>query len=128
MVKLSAGGYTVAALTKGGCIYAWGRQAPGTSNRCPALPDLQGFPNYIEVGDDKDIRDLGLGDSHAIVLTTDDDVFVVGDNSNGQLGIHGAACQTWTKLEFETPPGHGIVGVAAGPRCSFILTKSRTYL
>ena len=125
MVKLSAGGYTVAALTKGGSIYAWGRQAPGTSNGCPAISDLQGFPNYIEVCDEKDVRDFGFGDSHAIVLTTDDDVFVVGDNSSGQLGIlHGAACQTWTKLEFERPPGHSIVGVAAGPRCSFIVTKS----
>ena len=123
--QICAGGYTLAALTVGGSIYVWGRQNPGTPNRGPAFADLQAFPNYIEVDGDKDVKDFGLGDSHAIALTADGSVYVVGDNGNGQLGIQDVTCTVWTKLDFAPPQGHEVVGVAAGPRSSFILTKSQ---
>ncbi len=125
MWQVHAGGYTVAAVTEGGSIYAWGRKPPGASSRCPAFADLQGFPNYVEVDGDKDIKDFGLGDSHAIALTTEGIVYVVGDNSSGQLGIQDVTCTVWTRVDFALPAGQLVVSVAAGPRSSFILTKSQ---
>jgi alpha-tubulin suppressor-like RCC1 family protein len=54
-------------------------------------------------------------------------VYVVGENANGQLGLGEvgkgvSGTDGWLKLRFEAPEGSKIVGVAAGPRSSFILT------
>ncbi|KAJ6440748.1 regulator of chromosome condensation (RCC1)-like protein [Purpureocillium lavendulum] len=119
---VSAGGYTLVALTESGNIYAWGTPTSGTHRRGQALHGLGGIPNYVEVDGGKDVLDVALGDSHAIALTTDGSVYVVGNNSNGQLGLGREVelAHSWTKLSF--PSGHEIAGVAAGPRSSFILT------
>ncbi|GJN73374.1 hypothetical protein PLIIFM63780_007438 [Purpureocillium lilacinum] len=120
--KISAGGYTLAALTESGDIYAWGMPTGGTHRRQQALRGLGGIPNYIEVDGGKDVFDVALGDSHAIALTIDGSVYVVGSNSNGQLGLGTTVerAESWTRLDLSD--GHQISGVAAGPRCSFILT------
>ncbi|UNI16096.1 hypothetical protein JDV02_002567 [Purpureocillium takamizusanense] len=120
--KVSAGGYTLAALTESGGIYAWGMPTSGTHRRQQALPGLTGIPNYIEVDGGKDVLDVALGDSHAMVLTVDGSVYVVGSNSNGQLGLGSTVkrVESWTRLSISEE--HQVSGVAAGPRSSFILT------
>lgn len=98
----------------------------GAQRRQPPFLTLCGVPNYVEVDDGKDVQDVALGDSHAIALTTDGSVFVIGDNSSGQIGLGKTArehVQSWTKVSFDAPDGHEIVAVAAGPRSSFILTS-----
>lgn len=123
--KVAAGGYTLAALTEGGGLYIWGMQSPGSQSRHPAFSDLSGIPNYIEVDGEKDVRDIALGESHAIALTTDGCVYVVGDNTNGQLGLGSYSegpVDSWLELPFNAPPGWDIIGVEAGPRSSFIVT------
>ncbi|CAK7198921.1 hypothetical protein SEUCBS139899_001589 [Sporothrix eucalyptigena] len=76
IVKLAAGGYVLAALTRGRDLYCWG----GYPGRRPmVLEDLTGEPSPIVVlvtadeGNDKeaDIADIGVGDGHMIVLTAD---------------------------------------------------------
>lgn len=74
---------------------------------------------------DKDVRDVAVGDSHAVALTTDGAVYVIGDNGNGQLGLgegFGQRIDTWKRVDLEKLGGAAVVGVAAGPRASFILT------
>lgn len=123
--KVAAGGYTLAALTEGGGLYLWGMQSPGSQSRHQAFADLSGIPNYVEVDGEKDVQDIALGESHAIALTTDGCVYVVGDNTNGQLGLGNGSkspVESWLKVSFNRPSGWDIVGVEAGPRSSFIVT------
>jgi regulator of chromosome condensation len=123
VAKIAAGGYTVAALTTSGSLYFWGRESAGVHRRAQAIPGLTEIPNYVEVGGDRDVKDVAVGDSHALCLTDDDAIFVIGGNDNGQLGLGRdvARVSAWTELPLELPAGHECVGVAAGPRSSFIL-------
>ncbi|PHH90282.1 hypothetical protein CDD83_4083 [Cordyceps sp. RAO-2017] len=128
IMQVSAAGYTLAALTESGAVYLWGRPPHGTHRRRQALLTLNRVPNYVEIDGGKDVQDVAVGDSHVIALTTDGSIFVLGDNTNGQLGLgkNGIGeVQSWTKAPFHLPDGHEAVAVAAGPRSSFILTAAR---
>jgi alpha-tubulin suppressor-like RCC1 family protein len=100
--------------------------APGSHSRHNAFQDITELPNYFEVDGDKDVQDIGLGESHAIALTTDGCTYIIGSNSNGQIGL-GKDVQdpilSWEKMNFTPPEGWAIVAVEAGPRSSFIVTE-----
>lgn len=127
VLHITACGYTVAALTKSGSVYIWGRTSPSRPQEPPFIPGLSPFPNYVEIGQDLDIQDFALGEAHAIALTTDGDIYVIGSNGNGQLGLDldTKASRTWIKHDFVAPSDHVVSGVSAGPRTSFILTSSK---
>lgn len=82
------------------------------------------MPNYTEIDDGKDVVDVALGESHAIALTADGLIYVIGENNNGQLGIGKSIqrAEIWMNAPFQAAEGSKVVGVAAGPRASFILT------
>ncbi|KAH6949902.1 regulator of chromosome condensation 1/beta-lactamase-inhibitor protein II [Fusarium avenaceum] len=123
--KIAAGGYTVAALTDSGGVYVWGMKPPGSQSRRNAFTELNSIPNYIEVDGEKDVQDIAIGDSHAIASTTDGCIYVVGDNTNGQIGFHKGEkdfIESWHKIDFIPHPGWEVVAVEAGPRSSFIVT------
>ncbi|KAK4228032.1 regulator of chromosome condensation 1/beta-lactamase-inhibitor protein II [Podospora fimiseda] len=124
ITKIAAGGYTLAALTAGNDLYLW-----GDAGRTPALSELNlsDCPEPVIIGDDegKDIADVAVGHFHIIVLTTDGEVYVIGDNSIGQLGIPGVdSVKTWTRVSIDFGEQQGalsIRGVEAGPRTSFLI-------
>ncbi|KAG6006751.1 hypothetical protein E4U21_006736 [Claviceps maximensis] len=126
---ISANGYVLAALTESGSVYVWGRKSRGVQSRgATFLESLSGTPNYCKVGDDLDVQDFALGESHAISLTTDGDVYVIGANRNGQLGLSQGKdhiVQEWTRITLNLPIDQSVVGVAAGPRSSFIVTTRK---
>ncbi|KOS18758.1 Regulator of chromosome condensation [Escovopsis weberi] len=146
VTHIAAGGLCVAALTRSGAVYVWGTSSAGTHRRRQPFPSVGGVPNYVPVDGDKDVRDVALGDSHAIALTADGCVYVIGDNGNGQLGLAGTAggegqgqgqgqcvdvdvvkrVEEWTRVPFEVSSGSEVVGVAAGPKASFIITSRKT--
>lgn len=70
---------------------------------------------------------MAVGESHAIALTTDGCVYVIGGNTNGQLGLgmETGIVSSWTKVEFQATEGWEVVGVEAGPRSSFIITSQK---
>ncbi|KHN97742.1 Regulator of chromosome condensation/beta-lactamase-inhibitor protein II [Metarhizium album ARSEF 1941] len=125
---VTAGGYCLAALTESGSIYIWGQKFSGSrQSGHSAFADLCDVPNYLGVDGDKDVQDVALGDSHAIALTTDGTVYVMGRNDNGQLGLGQGVnmdAKTWTKVGLGISADQ-VVGVAAGPKSSFILTAPR---
>ena len=102
--------------------------APGTG---PTVPE----PNPIIVrdsatGEEKDvIVDFGVGEGHVIVLAETGEVYVMGRNGNGQLGLGIAAgdvVKNWRRVDLGfglDDKGSRVVGVAAGPRCSFIMVE-----
>jgi alpha-tubulin suppressor-like RCC1 family protein len=118
ITKLAAGGYLLAALTAGNDLYCWGH-----AGRCAMLADLSDTPSPVVIND-HDILDVAVGDAHMLVLTTDRQVYVIGDNANGQLGLPGvSATRTWTRIDLGSVLGAGefVTGVAAGPRSSFLV-------
>ncbi|KAF7563099.1 hypothetical protein G7046_g1038 [Stylonectria norvegica] len=121
VTKVAAGGYIGAALTEGGGLYVWGAKPPGSHSH-QVFADISQTPNYVEVDGDKDVKDVSLGESHAIALTTDGCIYVVGKNDNGQLGLGEDTniAETWAKVDFTITPGWKVVGVEAGPRSSFV--------
>jgi alpha-tubulin suppressor-like RCC1 family protein len=111
-------------LTEGKDLYLWGVNPPGSGSlelsSEPAPLDLNGL----------DVLDVGVGDGHVIILTTDGEnrrVWVTGDGRNGQLGL-GAECEKvgeWMEVELKTRIGDGseLVGVVAGPKSSFVVAR-----
>ncbi|PHH63140.1 hypothetical protein CDD81_6291 [Ophiocordyceps australis] len=131
VTHVSAGGYTLAALTRSGALYLWGTCPTNVQAGQNFMPNLNNIPNYVQVDGDEDVRDVALGESHAIVLMMDGALHVIGDNGNGQLGLGDSTvkgCSSWTKVSLNLPQGHQVVAVAAGPRASFILTASKSTL
>ena len=124
IIKVAAGGYTLAALTEGHDLYYWGSKSPGDQ---PAVLEPSADPVPVDVYD-KDIIDVGLGESHAIVLTSEGEVYVIGDNRNGQLGLGKdvPSAASWTKIDLSQQQQHQghVLGVTAGPKSSFILVGS----
>jgi alpha-tubulin suppressor-like RCC1 family protein len=120
ITKIAANGYMIGALTAGEDLYCWGVQHRARTK--PILDGLQDRPNLVDV-DGKDIEDFGIGDSHVIVLTVEDELWVIGDNANGQLGIEAEEATTWTKVNIELEPDRSVVAVRAGPKCSFLIVE-----
>jgi alpha-tubulin suppressor-like RCC1 family protein len=116
IVKISAGGYTLGALTKGGDLYIWGQR---TGSCRPLVADLSGEPTPIDL--DEDVSDFAIGYQHAILLTTRGEVLVRGSNRNGQLGLGKQVerADGWTKVHVPGP----VVAVEAGDKTSFILIR-----
>lgn len=121
---VSAGGYTLAALTESGAVYLWGSSPHRAQTRYGSSLAFGGVPNYVEMDDGKDVRDVAVGESHLLALTTDGLIYAIGDNTNGQLGLDKSIShvQSWQHIVFYVPIGHEMIAVAAGPRSSFILT------
>lgn len=120
IIKVVAGGYTLLALTEGCDLYSWG----GHPGRPAAVLDLADAPEPVDV-DGEDIKDCAMGDQHAVVLTTSGTVFVIGHNTNGQLGFPGVdKAHPWKQVSLSLGPHDRIVGVEAGSRTSFILVES----
>jgi alpha-tubulin suppressor-like RCC1 family protein len=121
--KVSAGGYTLGALTESGGLYLWGMKPPGSQSRHTAFTDLGPIPSYVEVDGEKDVQDFAIGEAHAIALTTDGCVYAIGDNTNGQIGLGESEKESalWSKIDFILPPDEEVVAIEAGPRASFIV-------
>lgn len=108
----------MAALTSGNDLYCWG----GHPAQQPIIEGLMGYPNPVVIGE-HDIVDVGVGDSHLIALTTDGQVFVIGDNKNDQLGLDVERATEWTRVDLGLHEKQKIKAVAAGPRSSFIVVE-----
>ncbi|KAI0973138.1 regulator of chromosome condensation 1/beta-lactamase-inhibitor protein II [Xylaria arbuscula] len=115
--KLAAAGYTVLALTEGHDLYAWG----GHPAHQPVLDSISANPSPVDV-EEHDILDFSVGEAHMIVLTMSGDVYTIGDNADSQLGLPLQKTAKWEQVPLSLRE-EAIVGVEAGQRSSFIVTK-----
>ncbi|ROW03953.1 hypothetical protein VSDG_00804 [Cytospora chrysosperma] len=121
VVKVAAGGYLLAALTAGQDLYVWG----GHPGRRALLAGVGDEPVPVDIGG-RDIADVAVGESHVVVLAAGGEVFVIGNNANGQLGLPDKSVESWTRVGLDLQDGQRAVGVAAGPRNTFIMVQKKT--
>lgn len=114
--KIAGGGYMLAALTTGNDLYLWG----GHPGRATVPADVSDEPAPVVI-EEQDIADVAVGEAHLVVLTTEGRVYVIGHNGNGQLGLPIESTNSWRQVETNLDQGKRAVGVAAGPRNSFII-------
>ncbi|KAH8677367.1 regulator of chromosome condensation 1/beta-lactamase-inhibitor protein II [Xylariales sp. PMI_506] len=114
--KLSAGGYVLMALTEGNDLYAWG----GHPGRPAIIEGLSGDPIPVVI-EERDILDCAVGELHIVVLTSEQEIFVIGDNTNSQLGIPGSNVSSWTQISLDLKSDRRVTSVVCGPRNSFLL-------
>lgn len=125
IIKIAAGGYTLAALNSSGDLYCWG----SPPKHFQILGELTGTPSLVDIDGGKELVDVAVGHTHMIVLTKDGEIYGIGAGRNGQLGLGeehaqgGKPCTSWTKVDLAVSDGYRIVGIAAGPLSSFIMAK-----
>lgn len=88
---------------------------------------LDGQPTPLDLGD-LDVLDVGVGNSHVIILTTDRKVLSMGKGENGQLGMGERVSEQreWEEVDLKLEAGWRPLRVAAGPRCSLALVSNDT--
>jgi alpha-tubulin suppressor-like RCC1 family protein len=69
-----------------------------------------------------DVLDVGIGVEHIAVLTESDRLFVVGDNSCGQLGL-GSKQTSYEDWQGVTLPASNIQAVSCGARSTFAVVR-----
>ncbi len=87
---------------------------------------MAGEPTPLDLNG-KDILDVGVGDGHVIVLTGDKKVYVIGEGGNGQLGLGQGmgtkSLEEWQEVNLKLEREREVVGVVAGPKCSFVVVR-----
>lgn len=79
------------------------------------------------VVEEYDVADVGVGEGHVVVLTTTGEVFGIGSNGSGQLGLgeEVEAVDEWTRIGGGGE-GREVVGVVAGERSTFLVVRNNT--
>lgn len=119
--KIASGGYVTAVLTEGNDLYVWGGR-PGQPN---LLQDLTGEPTPVDV-EGEDVLDVAVGMNHMLALTRERKLFVVGENSNGQLGLIEEELAAWKEVDLPLKDNHRIVSVHVGYKNSLVVVEEIT--
>lgn len=125
-IASSASGYVLAALTAGGDLYAWGHSGRAAAAGLGGL-GVTGEATPVVV-EEFDVADVGVGEGHVVVLTTTGEVFGIGSNGSGQLGLGEGVegVDEWTRLGGDVvSEGKEVVGVVAGERSTFFVVRRR---
>ena len=124
--KIACGGWIGAALSYDRDLYVWGGR-PGEARMIESLadPSEEGPVQLVDIDDDEDILDVGVGAGHLIALTAKGEVWTVGDSEYGQLGRKGKSfCRSWSKASFVEEKQKKVVQVGCGPWNSWILRST----
>ena len=127
--KVAAGSWIAAALSAEKDVYVWGHLLPPT----PIREDHAGLDGLlravdeevclVDVADGADIEDVAVGDEHILVLTTEGEVWGLGSNESGQLGLGEELKGTkgkWVKIDMPVEGGK-TVEMKAGPLTTFLV-------
>lgn len=135
IAKIVAGSWMIAALSRDKDLYVWGHVLPRTLAR----EDYAGISSFmrsfdedgdreevhlVDVADGADVEDVAVGDEHIVVLTTKGEVWGLGSNEYGQLGLGEKTKGTAGKWEKLDVPGERekVVEMKAGPLTTFLVT------
>ena len=118
LVKIAAGGYITAALTKGGDCYIWGAEELGWSGR----------PEPVNFG----VVDVAVGGECVVLIAQSDDggreVWVNGRSRHGELGFGKLEeVKEWTKVPLDLPEDGELVQVVAGAKCVLLEVRKAAH-
>jgi hypothetical protein len=131
-IDCGSGGWIFGALSKEYDLYVWGTGKPGSMNKDEdglkeILPTSEEEIKLIEIEGVESIRDFGIGNGHLVVLSADGDIWVRGENRNGQLGLGDGTATfvgEWTRVEGVGRDGMPVNEVMAGDLCTFLTVSS----
>jgi len=90
IVAISAGNFHVLALDKNGNVWAWGRNISGQLGQGNFLPNDTKAPVRVKKSANEPLTNIILIDAgfeHSLAVDVEDNVWVWGENSSGQLGL-----------------------------------------
>lgn len=117
VVKIAAGGYLTAALTKGGDCYVWGAPELGWS----------GTPEPL----DFNVVDVAVGEQFIVLIAKSEEgaseLWVRGKSRHGELGLGDGVeeAKDWTKVSLSMPADREACLVVAGARCVLVATRRK---
>lgn len=118
--EVSAGGNHTLAVTTNSELFGWGSNAVGQLGLGPGLEmEKEDLPILIDVGDDQTtVQSVSAGEYHSLVLSDNGEVYAMGHNSNGVLGLGSRVKETYiyepTPVTFFAP----VTELAAGGKHS----------
>ena len=130
IVKVTMGGWMSAAVSADGAAYLWGAGDPGADAGRGKIACLGGVGvgevALVEVldaqGEVLDVVDVAIGDAHVAIVTGDGQLWVVGENRNGQLGLGEDDEERVFVEEWTVVPGlRNVRRVVCGPRATFVV-------
>jgi len=127
-------GWLFGALSKEADLYLWGSQKPGSnsnSSNHEEVGDMLGTSDeeikLVDIEGVEMISDFGVGNGHVAILSENGDVWVRGENRNGQLGLGleaGNFVGAWTKVELRNDRDEKakpkVTRVDVGDLCTFL--------
>lgn len=122
--KVACGRHHSAAVDLDGDLFMWGWGSRGQLGQGDTRNLLK--PTLVEAlkqQHDLGVTDVGCGDAHNCVLTSNGIVHSWGDNSAGQLGIAHSYSEITKPRQVLTPTGHQIVQIACGANFSAALSN-----
>ncbi|KAI4172636.1 MAG: hypothetical protein LQ343_003483 [Gyalolechia ehrenbergii] len=137
IAKIVAGSWMIAALSRDRDLYVWGHTLPQTPVRVEhaGLSALLNNVNedgereevhLVDVAGGADVDDVAVGDEHVVVLTTKGEVWGLGSNEYGQLGLGQETKGTegkWMRIDAISA-GEEVIEINAGPFTTFLVVAT----
>ena len=114
--KIAIGGWLAAAISKDNDLYIWGGQA-SEKQRINALPESSAEEEVklVDIDSGVDVIDVGVGSGHILALTSEGDLWAVGNGDYGQLGNGSDAFEEhWVKVAGEWEGKGKVLEVGCG--------------
>ena len=126
IVSIEAGGHNSAAISSTGDLYTWGSNAYGQIGNGENDKAHSYIPEKITIEDNgevKEIKEISIGSNHSIALTSENKLYVWGDNQFGQLG-NGTTTHSSTPIPMDLSSINNevIIEVETGENHNAILT------
>lgn len=111
-------------ITTDGMLYVMGWNTDGQLGTGDY--SLKETPTFIDVGGSKSVAQVAVGYYHSLVITTDGDLYAMGDNYYGQLGTgeDGSGTEQNTPTLITIPGGKSVAQIATGAVHSLWLHRS----
>lgn len=125
--KICLGGWMFGAISTDGAAYIWGLDMPQAGRVIRHLKSLSADEDVALVvlnqggSDEPDVADMDIGGGHAAVGTSDGELYVIGDNSSGQIGLGPDVESTadWVRVSDV----RNVMTVVCGPRSTAVLCR-----
>lgn len=119
-ISVRCGGAHTAAVANDGGVFSWGLNDAGQLGHYTHQEISMQEPQEVLLPEAA--TDVAVGHSHTLFLTHSSDVWAVGSNRHGQLGLGSRTGQEWLPRRVQDLVGTKIVSIAAGAQHSLAIS------